>query len=238
MKKLLIALLLFSMSAAYADEPDELLKKVDNLAAEYYAGRVDLETAKELCKKVFQYAYAHNIEIWLEKEQGGFRLVDKRICETDKYGEDATEMAVFFAWSAADTIKSTKIEPHSSSEQRSMELAAESKCRRDSYLDILRRQGYNTYSIQSTVSCSQTDRRCIVSIPVKKGTETSMYTACCMMEPGAIEEHTITRTDDAGTHTTTTYNGTIGAVSVYWDGLMSNIPNLNDFGYDCKPKTE
>ena len=236
MKKILVALLL-SMHMAYAGEPDELLKKVNDLAEAYFAGWADLETAKELCKKVFQYADAHNIEIWLESD-GHIFSVDKKHCETDEYGEQATKIAVFLAISAAEKIKNTKTEPHSEQEQLAMELAAESKCARDSYLDSLRRQGYDTYSAQMHVKCSQLDRRCIVSIPIKRNSETLMYTACCMMDMGGVKTHTVTYSDESGDHTTTTYNGTIGAVSVYWDGVMSNNPNLDDFGYDCKPKTE
>ena len=135
MKKFLIALLL-SMNTVYAGEPDELFKRVDDLAEAYFAGWADLATAKELCKKVFQYADAHNREIWLE-DDGHVFSVNKEHCETDKYGEQATNIAVFLAISAAEKIKNTKIEPHSEQEQLAMELAAEFKCARDSSLDSL-----------------------------------------------------------------------------------------------------
>ena len=239
LKFLIVLSALLCVYGAYADEPDELFNTADNLANEYFAGHgVDLKTAQEICLKMFEYAYVHNIEIWLEKEGGGSLLVDRHICETDKYGEKATYMAVFFAWSAADKIKSATIKPHSKGEQDAMELAAKTNCKRNSRLDSLRHQGYDTYSAKSVIKCSQTDMRCIVSIPVKKADKTLMYTACCMIEPGAVEEHTVTRTDESGTHTTTTYNGTIGAVSVFWDGILPSVPDLSDFGYDCKPKND
>lgn len=238
MKKILIALLLCSMGTAYAGSYiDELDDNIFELTykVEYLKKVVDLEAAKELCKKAFQYAYAHSIDIWLETTQGLLKEVNGRVCETDDYDEDAVSKALFFAWSAVDTIKKSTIEPHSSSKQASMEKAAELNCKTDSSLNWFRSQGYEIDDTQRTITCSQKDNRCIVSMPAKKGSITSTYTACCMMEPGALIQHTTTRTDETGTHTTIAYKGTLAATSVFWDGLMTNTPKLSDFDYNCQP---
>lgn len=248
MKKFLISLLccLF-VSCAYSDilVPNKAVndgfeidfKNIDKhvILKAYIEGRVNVETAQAWCFKIFEYADAHDIDIFFEKDKGGLVKVSKKVCDTSGYGEDALVQAVFFSMLAAESIQAAKIEPHSKDIQHAMEYVAGLECKRDSFLDSLRRQGYDTYSIQTIVKCSDTDKRCIVSIPIQKGTERLMYTACCMVEQGTFAEHTTMYTDENGTHMVTTKEGTMGDVSVKWDGVMSKASDLDDVGYDCKP---
>ena len=212
---------------------EELSMEIDNVTSEYFAGYFDLATAKEVCMKVFDYADAHNIKIYVKESDGNVTRVDKYVCDTSKYGNFAMPMLVSYILIASRQIKAANVEPHSKSKQIFMKQAAKTNCIEASDIDILKREGYETFDMQSVVECSDTDRRCIVSMPIKKqGDDKSFFTACCMVDVSGITESDEMNIDEKGT----SRNEKIDSVSVYGRVRTSVAPVLSDFGYDCKYK--
>jgi len=73
----------------------------------------------------------------------------------------------------------------------------------------------------SIIKCSTTDRRCVVGRPNENGT---FNVSCCIMpnidciEEGKRSEYNIQ-----------------GATSLEWSGTLEQIPEIDNFGYDCNP---
>ena len=213
---------------------EELSTEIDDITAKYFEGRFDFATATAVCVKVFDYANAHGIKIYIKESDGKTVNVTKKVCDTSKYGNFAMPMVISYILTASNQIKAATIEPHSVTEQYARLQTAETKCIGVGDIDNLKRRGYDTYSVQSVVECSDIDRRCVVSMPIKKDNSTSFFTACCMVDVSEITEHKETHTDKNGTYTTTVYDGHVGSVSVYDRVTTSNALKLSDFGYDCK----
>ena len=88
MKKFLIALLaVLGVQAGWADGTKTVFRQAESLQADYFAGKLDLQTAQALCVKVFDFARVNNVELLFSYDNGAREFIpDSTWCNNSDLG--------------------------------------------------------------------------------------------------------------------------------------------------------
>ena len=243
MKKFLMFLCcVLCASGAYSDDDRALLKKsVDNLRSQYLEKNLDLGTAQSMCKKVFQYAGAHNIQIVVEVENKIFwpNITD---CDTDK--ESDLTFIVWLTTVSSKQIVDANIEPHSACVQKKMESEALLNCgNAETWRTIRKSEGYDVSGLNDKpiIKCSGTDNRCLVGRTLSKNGQNYLQVSCCMMPEIKCNETTeVSKSNTSGNSSYSSYYHSsnvseYGEMSMPWIKFLRDMPELSYFDYGCNP---
>lgn len=233
-KGFIILSCLLYVQNAYCDNPPFNL---ESMKADYIAGKIDLATATALCKQIVNYAKVTEIEVLLPYTSADgkemWHSINKDDCEpSPDWDYDRNLSWVWnIAMYAARIVVETGVKEHSQCHQSFMESQARTRCGRFE-MSNWTKIGYTISGLNNmNIDCSKTDNRCVVTRPASdKNGKNVFYTACCLIP--IINCESITNDSEQ------IFSGTTGDISLRWNGFTDKALVLDDFGYDCKPKTE
>jgi hypothetical protein len=196
------------------------------MKADYIAGKIDLDTATVLCKKIINYASVNEIEISTSYLGNGKQMshsLETNDCEPwpdwdyDRNLEWVWNVALY----AAKIVVETSVKEHSQCHQSVMKSEAQR-------LHAIEGMGISFTGLRDmSIDCSKTDDRCVVSRRTTgtNGKENEFFTVCVFIPVTNCVKNASGQ-----------IFADIGNCGTGWKGFSSNVLTLNDFGYDCKPK--
>ena len=232
MKKLFIILLcLLSVQNAWCDIPPT----EHEIYTQYVSGKLNLQTAQALCRRLIKYAETNNFNIDVTLENGGIHTPVAADCDSD-----SLDTVVGVAYIVAEKIHNTlKNQSSNTSNSEASECRKSIKERYAYKCGLLEKNNYKNigYNISNTgmiTDCSKTDDRCVVNRPATKDGQNMFYVACCFIPV----ENCDSQTFGTRNHSTESSAGILGNISFKWNCIKSTSLTLDDFGSDCWPLHE